>query len=126
MKLDSTVNDALDNEIYKPKDHPGKVNLGCIELPDRITSAIKKTVKGNFETTCISKIQLLHFSTGFPDFPIKQLITDGAALSRYIHSRQLPMEQDDVFRKKRKLQNEVLERMGYSKVSEIGEPRVLP
>lgn len=125
VKLDSAVNDALENEIYKPKNHPGKVKLGCVEVPNRITAAIKKAAKGNSETTHISKMRsiiVIQFAMEFPDFPIKQLITDGAALSRYIHSRHLPMEQDDVYRKRRKLQNEVLDHMGYSKISEIGEP----
>lgn len=63
-----------------------------------------------------------NFETIFPsDFSIKQLITDGASLNRYIKSRHVPIEEEETYRKKRKIQNEIVKGMGYNRVSEIGE-----
>lgn len=72
--------------------------------------------------TFLESKSIFNFGTIFPlDFPIKQLITDGASLNRYIKSRHVPIEEEEAFRKKRKLQNEIVKGMGYNRISEIGE-----
>lgn len=40
------INKDLENELYKPKSHPGRCGLGVVVLPERIQNAIKVAVKG--------------------------------------------------------------------------------
>lgn len=46
VHLDEQVNKDLENEVYKPKSHPGKTLLKCIEFPEHILDAIKTGVDG--------------------------------------------------------------------------------
>lgn len=54
--LEHQINKDLENELYKPKNHPGKYGLGVVVLPERIQSAIKAAAKGTF----IFKINIMH------------------------------------------------------------------
>lgn len=48
VKIEDTINDALEKELYKPKSHPGRVNLKNIMIPEHIVDAIKTCVDGIF------------------------------------------------------------------------------
>lgn len=48
VHLTDSINNDLEKEIYKPKDHPGRTVLrgSGIEIPERIQDAIKTCVNG--------------------------------------------------------------------------------
>lgn len=48
VKLEQTINDDLENGHYKPKAHPGRVQLKHITVPERIVEAIKKCLEGKY------------------------------------------------------------------------------
>lgn len=56
--LDNQINNDLENEVYKPKNHPGRSALGLVELPECIQNAIKTAVKGSGICRLINKILL--------------------------------------------------------------------
>lgn len=48
VHLNDQINNDLEKEIYKPKDHPGRSVLrgSGVEIPERIRDAIKYCVNG--------------------------------------------------------------------------------
>lgn len=46
VKLDEKINADLEKEIYKPKDHEGRIRMGVTELPGHIIDAITDGVPG--------------------------------------------------------------------------------
>lgn len=46
VHLDEQINKDLENEVYKPKSHPGKTLLKCVGFPEHILDAIKTGVNG--------------------------------------------------------------------------------
>lgn len=46
IHLDDQINKDLENEVYKPKSHPGRVRMSIIELPEAIRDAIRTGVNG--------------------------------------------------------------------------------
>lgn len=45
--LEHQINKDLENEVYKPKNHPGRSGLRVVELPEHIRNAIKTAAKGS-------------------------------------------------------------------------------
>lgn len=47
-EIEESINKDLENEVYKPKDHPGKVRFGGpIEIPSHIHKSIERETDGN-------------------------------------------------------------------------------
>lgn len=61
VHLNDQINNDLEKEIYKPKDHPGRTVLrgSPTEIPERIRDAIKTCVNGKLFTTPCA-IPILH------------------------------------------------------------------
>lgn len=121
VHLDEKVNKDLENELYKPKAHPGKCRLTPIEVPERIRSAIRTAVDGK---KCHSdgslELVLIPFYCCFSDKQISQFIDEGEKLDRYLFSRHLPQEQKEIYLAKRDIEKEILQREGVQHVSELG------
>lgn len=47
VSLDKKVSEELEDEKYKPRQHPGIVKSNVIALPSRITASIFKSIKGD-------------------------------------------------------------------------------
>lgn len=56
----------------------------------------------------------------YSDTPIKQLIADGEKLTRYLQGRHIPKESRDLHKLRKQLLSDVIEPLGYKKMSEIG------
>lgn len=50
VSLDKKVIDELENEVYKPRQHPGTDKAKVVALPSRIITAIFKSLKGDLFT----------------------------------------------------------------------------
>lgn len=47
-EIEESINTDLEKEVYKPKDHPGKVRLGGpVEIPSYIHKSIERETDGN-------------------------------------------------------------------------------
>lgn len=65
VHLTDSINNDLEKEIYKPKDHPGRTVLrrSGIEIPERIQDAIKSCVNSKhlLSTLAYSSLSLKIF-----------------------------------------------------------------
>lgn len=55
----------------------------------------------------------------FLDKQIPQLVQDGAKLDRYLFARHIPLEDKDIFSKKKEIEKSVLLKAGVRHVSEL-------
>lgn len=73
--MDKDLNKNLDDKTLKPRQHPGINKNKCISIPDNLIHAIQKSLK---------------------DYPIKAVSNDGLILNRYLASRKVPSEIQDI------------------------------
>ncbi|XP_031627853.1 methyltransferase-like protein 17, mitochondrial [Contarinia nasturtii] len=98
VHLDDKINKDLEEELYKPKNHPGRVNLGPIEIPERIRKAIK---------------------TAMDQSQIPQLVDEGEKLDRHLFARRIPLEQKEIYTQKKSIEKEILKNVGVQRVSDL-------
>lgn len=123
VHLEEKINKDLENEIYKPKDHPGRVRLRSIQIPDKIRDAIKTAVNG-MHFSYMKLMPVRNSKTNsvivFSDDQVHQLIADGEQLDRHLSSRKPPQEQKDIFLAKKEIQREILQSKGITHMSQLG------
>lgn len=110
----------MENEIYKPKDHPGRIGLKPVEIPERIHDAIKVCVNGGRSSVHCFHLPDFLIVCHILDNQIPQLLEDGAKLDRYLFARHIPLEQKDVYVAKKEIEKDILNKTGVNRASELG------
>lgn len=122
-KLDEKINADLESEIYKPKDHAGKIRLGSIEIPEHISEAIQHGLQGRKICVLIKmneQNRINEFSPLRAGNDVSKYIEEGARLDRHLFGRHVPMEQKDVFVERNKIKKE-LQQKATEQAPELGE-----
>lgn len=48
-ELDHDVNKNIEDKIFNPKTHPGRLKVPCCELPAKIVKSFQTIVKGMYD-----------------------------------------------------------------------------
>lgn len=111
IHLEYHINRDLENEVYKPKNHPGRTGLKTIEIPQQIQKAIELTVNGLY-LHCSSKMFDFIIYYGYVPFflekQVSQLLEEGQRLDRYLFARKVPLEQKETYIIKKKIEDDLL------------------
>ncbi|CAL4082861.1 unnamed protein product, partial [Meganyctiphanes norvegica] len=74
IRVCPSVAAKLESGDEKARHHPGKINVGYVKLPEKLTQAAAKVLEG---------------------YPEKTISTDATKLSKYVYSRHTPLEQQE-------------------------------
>ncbi|XP_054742780.1 methyltransferase-like protein 17, mitochondrial [Anastrepha obliqua] len=100
VAVDESLLTRLDNNELKPRQHPGIVKLGRVELPSNLCNVLERVIG---------------------DYPVKKILKDCKELDQYIHSRHPPIEQLELNAKTKSIMEEVDRRMPPEQLSLLGE-----
>lgn len=104
--MDKDLNKNIDDNLLKPRQHPGLNKNKCVSVPDNLIHAIQKSLK---------------------DYPIKAIWSDGQILNRYLASRHVPTEVRDIRDRKLEIKKKIeteYEELSSAKLKETDEPVV--
>ncbi|KAK9710245.1 Mitochondrial small ribosomal subunit Rsm22 [Popillia japonica] len=87
IEADPSLIANIENETYKPRQHPGIIKPRTVSLPPNIMKAIEIVLQ---------------------DYPLKKLIHDSDILARHLKGRVPPMEENELRERKSRVLNEVM------------------
>ncbi len=115
--MDKKVTDELENEVYKPRQHPGTDKAKVIALPSKLTTAIFKSLKGDLLSDYLiyqSSTLTISIPSIKKDTPLKAVYRDGQVLTRYLKGRHIPPDQMQVKYKRQIIADKLRETMDVS------------
>lgn len=114
MELSKNLIDDLETETIKHKNHPGIHQVKCTALPDKIIKAVTLSLKGTYYLIFIflSPFGKINFLL---DFPVTAICRESENLHRYLMSRKLPLESNEIRDKRIEIEQKVKIDMGLDK-----------
>lgn len=82
VQLDRNVEQMLENNDIRPKQHPGLSKTKCITLPTVFVKTAIKLIK---------------------DYPVKSVLADGEKFNRYLLARHPPVEEKEFYERRRSI-----------------------
>lgn len=90
----------LEQEVFKPRKHPGIIKPTYVELPKQLNDTLKRIVG---------------------DHPVRKVLRDGELLNRYIKSRHPPPSELEVENKKRLIIEEINSKMPLDRLATLSD-----
>lgn len=100
VALSKEVNEDIQNEVYKPRKHPGIVKPRTVVLPDEYINAIQHTCA---------------------DYPLKKIAQDSVDLVNHLQSRVPPMEKDQLKKTHDKLLHQIIAKQRHVDITSEDE-----
>ncbi|KAK9880897.1 hypothetical protein WA026_013228 [Henosepilachna vigintioctopunctata] len=105
-ELDPTVEDRIQDEIIKPRHHPGISKSNSIFMPRSFIEAVRITLEDEAH-------------------PKANILQNSPKFIRYLKEKKPPMEQDELKEKVRTIKNEVLERLSQKRCDLLNDDYVI-
>ncbi|KAF5270858.1 hypothetical protein FQA39_LY08303 [Lamprigera yunnana] len=102
VKLDDDVSRKIDNEVFKPRRHPGRGLMNNVSVPDNVVNAIVNITE---------------------DYPIKSLLENSKVLVQHLISKLPPVESFELREIKKEVTREVMEKYENVEINEDEKDR---